>query len=149
MNTYTWFVCLLHNIQGNHLTHIVLAGLWPFPLMPTKYMLSMNNSHPNQNLSPTHILTSCMAEFKHLDETRQEVVNQIGTGNGTQHYGFNKTTKLRFSIWGTQFLGFQRAKRNTLESSKNGGLVHIKYNIVSLTILYYSSTSTNSNEIPI
>jgi hypothetical protein len=28
-------------------------------------------------------------------------------------------------------------------------LVHIKYNIVSLTILYYSSTSTNSNEIPI
>jgi hypothetical protein len=31
----------------------------------------------------------------------------------------------------------QVAKKNTLESSKNDGLAYIKYNIVSLIILYY------------
>jgi hypothetical protein len=35
-----------------------------------------------------------------------------------------------------------------LESSKISDLAHIKYNIVSTTILYYLSTLTNLNQIP-
>jgi hypothetical protein len=49
---------------------------------------------------------------------------------------------------GGQFFGSQRARINTLKSWKNNGLAHIKYNIVSPTILYYSSISTSSNQIP-
>jgi hypothetical protein len=34
-----------------------------------------------------------------------------------------------------------------LKSSKNSGLIHIKYNIIFPIILYYSSTLTNLNQI--
>jgi hypothetical protein len=73
-----------------------------------------------------------------MEPIRRQSNGQV-QGNGTQHYGLNKTIKLRCSLWGTQFFGFHKVERNTLENSKNGGLVCIKYNIVSPTILYYSS----------
>jgi hypothetical protein len=38
------------------------------PLMPTTYMLLMNNSNLNHNFSPTHILTGHMVKLEHLDE---------------------------------------------------------------------------------
>jgi hypothetical protein len=32
----------------------------------------MNNSHVNQKISPSYILTSRMVKLEHLDETHQE-----------------------------------------------------------------------------
>jgi hypothetical protein len=42
-----------------------------------------------------------MAELEHWGETHRR--QQIGhvQGNGTQCHGLNKTTKLRFFLWGT------------------------------------------------
>ncbi len=36
-----------------------------------------------------------MAELEHSNETRQEAANWTIQSNGTQHYGFNNTTKSR------------------------------------------------------
>jgi hypothetical protein len=41
-----------------------------FLLKLTKYRLPTSNSHPDQHFSPTCILTSCMVELEHLDETQ-------------------------------------------------------------------------------
>ncbi len=38
-------------------------------------------------------------------------------------------------------------KKNRLKSSRNSGLIHIKYSIIFPIIFYYSSTLTNLNQI--
>jgi len=48
--------------------------------------------------------------------------------------GSTKPQTKTFSMGDTIF-GFQKAKRNTLKDSKNNGLVHEKYSIVSPIIL--------------
>jgi hypothetical protein len=63
--------------------------------------------------------------------------------------GSTKSQNKKIKLWGTQFFGFQRVEKNTLESSKNNGLAHIKYNIVFQIIMYYLSTLTSLNQIPL
>jgi hypothetical protein len=46
---------------------------------------------------------------------------------------------------GAIVLWFPKAKRNTLESSKNSGFARIKYNIFFPIVFYYSSTLTSLN----
>jgi len=64
-------------VTTGHTLFQLVYGL--YPLMPTKYMLPTNNSHPNQDFSPTHILTNHMAKLEHLDENHQEATNRTDT----------------------------------------------------------------------
>jgi len=57
-----------------------------------------------------------------------------------QHY------KIKNFSMGLGFSSFSKAKKNTLKSLKNDGLVHTKYNIAFIIILYFLSTLTNLNQ---
>jgi len=88
-----------------------------------------------------------MAKFLHLDETHQEAIERTCTRQWNTMFLVQQNHKLRLSLWGTQFFGFQKAERNTLKDSKNNGLVHEKYSIVSPIILRYLATLTSLNQI--
>jgi hypothetical protein len=57
-----------------------------------------------------------------------------------QHY------KIKNFSMGDIILWFPKSKRDTPESSKNGGLVHTKYNIAFIIILYFLLTLTSLNQ---
>jgi hypothetical protein len=116
--------------------------------MPTKYLLPMSNLHPNQDFCLTHILSNHMVELEHLDETNEETTDWIGTRQWNTTLWAQQNHKIKIFSMGDTVFGFQRVKRNTLKSFKIGGLVRLKYNIVSPTILYYLSTLTSLNQIP-
>jgi hypothetical protein len=90
-----------------------------FLLMPIEYLLPMSNSHLDRNFFPTFIQNCQMIKLEHLDETWQEVANKISI-----------------------------KKWNTLKSSKNGDLAHIKYNIIFPIILCYLSMSASFDAPP-
>jgi hypothetical protein len=64
-------------VTTQHTPFQLVYGLCP--LMLIEYLLPMINSHPNQDFFTTHILTNHMTKLEHLDETRQEASNWIGT----------------------------------------------------------------------
>ncbi len=133
-------------VTTRHTLFQLVYGL--YPLMPVKYLLPMNNSYVNRNFFPICILTNHMAKFQHLDETHQEAIEWTCTRQWNTMFWVQQNHKLRLSLWGTQFFRFQKVKRNTLKDSKNNGLVHEKYSIVSPIILCYLSTLTSLNQIP-
>jgi hypothetical protein len=89
-----------------------------------------------------------MAKLEHLDETHQEAANRIGTRQWNMVLWVQQNHKIKTFFMGVIVLWFPKGKKTTLESSKNDGLVCIKYNFVSPIILYYSSTLRSLNQIP-
>jgi len=56
LHTILYAYCTTFKVTIRHTLFQVVYGL--YPLMPTKYLLHANNSYPNQDFFPTHILTS-------------------------------------------------------------------------------------------
>ncbi len=69
------FVCLSHNIQGNHQTHTISTRLWPLPFDANRIHVAHEQFTSQPKFSPSCILTSCMVKLEHLDEPHQEVVD--------------------------------------------------------------------------
>jgi hypothetical protein len=89
-----------------------------------------------------------MVELEHLDENCQEVVNQTGTKQWNIMLWAHQNHKIKILFMGDIILWFPKGERNTPKSSKNDGLVHVKYIIVFPIILYYLSALTCLNQIP-
>jgi hypothetical protein len=76
-NRTDWDEHLHMVLHAYHITFKVTTGHTSFqlvyglcPLMSTKYLLPTSNSHSNRDFSPVHILTNCMVELEHKDQTR-------------------------------------------------------------------------------
>jgi hypothetical protein len=69
--------------------------------MPKEYLLSMNNSHPDLDFFPTHILTNHMAKLEHLDENGQEEANRIGTRQWNTTLWVQQNHKIKTFSMGT------------------------------------------------
>jgi hypothetical protein len=89
-----------------------------------------------------------MVELEHLDETCKEVVKWIGTRQWNTTLCVQQNHKIKTFSMGDTILLFPRVERNTPKSSKNHGLVRIRYKIVSSMIIHHLSTLTNLNQIP-
>jgi hypothetical protein len=74
----------------------------------------MSNSYPNRYFSPTHILTNHMVELEHLDETRKEVVEWIGTRQWNTSLCIQQNHKIKtFSMADTILLFPKGRKEHT------------------------------------
>jgi hypothetical protein len=72
--------------------------------MPTKYMLPINNSHPDQDFSHTDILTSCMVELEHTDETCHEATHWIGISQWNTRLWVQQNHKIKTFYGGHSYL---------------------------------------------
>jgi hypothetical protein len=79
--------------------------------MLTKYVLPTSNPHVDWNFSPTHILTSHMAELEHLGDTCQEAIDRTCTRQWNTVSWAQQNHKIKIFFKGDIILLFPRGRK--------------------------------------